>query len=122
VCGLLSPPFRPLTDADLASLAAEVNAARPDVVWVGLGAPKQELFMQRARPLLEAPVLAGIGAVFDFASGTKPRAPRWMQKSGLEWTHRLASEPRRLSGRYLSTNTAFLVALARETGRTTPSA
>lgn len=114
VCGTCSPPFGPALFDELPRLAAEVNEALPDVVWVGLGAPRQEQWMQAARPLLEAPLLLGVGAVFEFVAGTKRRAPRWMQRAGLEWTHRLALEPRRLARRYLVTNTAFSLALARQ--------
>lgn len=93
---------------------ALVNAARPDVVWVGLGHPKQELWMQTHRALLDAPVLAGVGAAFDFHSGRKKEAPRWVKRSGLQWLHRLASDPRRLWRRYLVGNTRFVALLARE--------
>ncbi len=111
VAGGSSPPFEPLERLDLDRIAAKVNAAAPDVVWVGLGAPKQELFMSAIRSRLEAPVLAGIGAVFDFAAGTKRRAPAWMQRCGLEWAHRLVREPRRLGRRYLTTNASFLLGM-----------
>lgn len=100
------------------SVAAEdveqINAAGADVVWVGLGHPKQELWMQTHRPHLEAPVLAGVGAAFDFFSGRKNEAPAWMKRSGLQWAHRLASDPRRLWKRYLIGNPRFLILLARE--------
>jgi N-acetylglucosaminyldiphosphoundecaprenol N-acetyl-beta-D-mannosaminyltransferase len=119
VCGTLSPPFGPALFDELPEMCARVNAARPDLVWVGLGAPRQELWMQRARPLLEAPLLLGVGAVFDFVAGNKRRAPQVMQRLGLEWVHRLVSEPRRLWRRYLVTNTAFALAVAAERlGRT----
>ncbi len=114
ISGTHSPPFGPALDEFAPELAEVVNAARPDVVWVGLGAPKQELFMRALRPLAGAPLLLGVGAVFDFASGTKLRAPTWMQRAGLEWLHRLCCEPRRLARRYLVTNTAFALALTRQ--------
>ena len=114
ICGTYSPPFGPALFDELPAIAQRVNDARPDVVWVGLGAPRQELWMDAARPLLDAPLLLGVGAVFEFAAGTKRRAPGWMQRSGLEWVHRLVHEPRRLGRRYLVTNTAFSVALARQ--------
>lgn len=91
-----------------------INAARPDVVWVGLGHPKQELWMQTHRDTLDAPVLAGVGAAFDFHAGRKKEAPRWVKRSGLQWLHRLASEPRRLWRRYLVGNTRFVYLLATE--------
>lgn len=91
-----------------------INAAGANVVWVGLGHPKQELWMQTHRPHLEAPVLAGVGAAFDFFSGRKKEAPNWMKRAGLQWLHRLASDPRRLWKRYLVGNPRFLMLLARE--------
>jgi N-acetylglucosaminyldiphosphoundecaprenol N-acetyl-beta-D-mannosaminyltransferase len=93
---------------------ALINAARPDVVWVGLGHPKQELWMRTHRAALDAPVLAGVGAAFDFHAGRKKEAPEWVKRSGLQWVHRLACEPRRLWRRYLVGNTRFVALLARE--------
>jgi N-acetylglucosaminyldiphosphoundecaprenol N-acetyl-beta-D-mannosaminyltransferase len=126
ICGVDSPPFRPLSEGESRELAARVNEARPDIVWVGLGAPQQELWMRANRARLHAPVLIGVGAVFDFASGTKPRAPRWLRRAGLEWVHRLVTEPRRLWRRYLVTNSRFLAhvpgALARASMRREPRA
>jgi N-acetylglucosaminyldiphosphoundecaprenol N-acetyl-beta-D-mannosaminyltransferase len=109
ICGVASPPFGPLSERESAELAERVNGARPDIVWVGLGAPRQELWMRENRRRLRAPALIGVGAVFDFASGTKRRAPRWLRDAGLEWAYRLGTEPRRLWRRYLVTNTSFLV-------------
>jgi len=109
ICAAVSPPFAPLDS--LGSYADRVGTAGPDVVWVALGAPKQEVFMAQHGHRLGALSL-GVGAAFDFLSGAKPRAPRWMQRTGLEWAHRLASEPRRLAGRYLRTNSEFLVQAA----------
>jgi N-acetylglucosaminyldiphosphoundecaprenol N-acetyl-beta-D-mannosaminyltransferase len=94
--------------------AARINADRPDVVWVGIGVPKQEKWMARMRPLLEAPVLVGVGAAFDFLAGRKKQAPPWMQRRGLEWLFRLSQEPRRLLVRYLRYNPAFVVSFARQ--------
>jgi N-acetylglucosaminyldiphosphoundecaprenol N-acetyl-beta-D-mannosaminyltransferase len=102
----LAPPFAPLDE--LAVHADAVRLAGADVVWVALGAPKQELFMARHGDRFGALSL-GIGAAVDFVSGSKSRAPQWMQRSGLEWAHRLASEPRRLAGRYFRTNSEFVV-------------
>ncbi len=90
-----------------------VRAAEPDVVWVALGAPKQELWMADHAGALEPALLVGVGAAFDFHAGMKARAPRWMQSAGLEWLHRLATEPRRLGWRYLSTNTLFALWMLR---------
>jgi N-acetylglucosaminyldiphosphoundecaprenol N-acetyl-beta-D-mannosaminyltransferase len=117
ICGAHSPPFRPLSERESDDVAARVNEARPDVVWVGLGAPHQEVWMLRNRGRLEAPALIGVGAVFDFASGVQSRAPAWAQRNGLEWLHRLANEPRRLSGRYLRTNSSFVFRAAGASAR-----
>jgi N-acetylglucosaminyldiphosphoundecaprenol N-acetyl-beta-D-mannosaminyltransferase len=113
VCGSASPPFRPLTAEETAGLVETINAASPDIVWVGLGAPKQEIWMAENRSALAAPLLAGVGAVFDFASGSIGRAPVWLQVAGMEWFYRLLQEPRRLWRRYAVTNTTFLVHLGR---------
>jgi N-acetylglucosaminyldiphosphoundecaprenol N-acetyl-beta-D-mannosaminyltransferase len=108
VVGTYSPPFRPLSPEEDAELVRQVNAARPDVVWVGLSTPKQELWMSEHRDRLTAPVFIGVGAAFDFHAGLKPQAPPWMQRSGLEWLFRLWQEPRRLWRRYLRNNPLFV--------------
>lgn len=108
VVGTISPPFRPLSTDEDARVVDAINAARPDVVWVALGAPKQERWVAEHRPALEAPVLAGVGAAFDFHSGGSKKAPLWMQRAGLEWLFRLSQEPGRLWYRYLVYNPAFL--------------
>ena len=100
VVGTLSPPFRPLTPEEDAHVVAQINAASPDIVWVGLGSPKQEYWMASHVGLINASVLIGVGAAFDFLAGTKRQAPIWMQRNGLEWVFRLLSEPRRLWHRY----------------------
>lgn len=89
-----------------------INSSGADIVWVGLSTPKQERWMAIHRAGLQAPVLIGVGAAFDFLSGVKPQAPRWMQRAGLEWLFRLASEPRRLWPRYLADNPLFVVLVA----------
>ena len=114
IVGRWSPPHRPLTAGEEQEVAARINADRPDVVWVGIGVPKQEKWMARMRPLLEAPVLVGVGAAFDFLAGRKRQAPPWMQRRGLEWLFRLSQEPRRLLVRYLRYNPAFVAAFARQ--------
>jgi N-acetylglucosaminyldiphosphoundecaprenol N-acetyl-beta-D-mannosaminyltransferase len=114
VAGSWSPPHRPLTPAEEREVAARIDSDSPDVVWVGLGVPKQELWMARMRPLLEAPVLVGVGAAFDFLAGRKRQAPAWMQARGLEWLFRLSQEPVRLLPRYLRYNPAFVAAFARQ--------
>jgi N-acetylglucosaminyldiphosphoundecaprenol N-acetyl-beta-D-mannosaminyltransferase len=112
--GGFSPPFRPLAEDEEDELVEQINDARPDVVWVGIGVPKQEKWMARMRPRLEAPVLCGVGAAFDFHAGRISQAPSWMQERGLEWIYRIAQEPRRLLPRYLSYNPAFVLAFARQ--------
>jgi N-acetylglucosaminyldiphosphoundecaprenol N-acetyl-beta-D-mannosaminyltransferase len=109
-----SPPFRPLSEAELDEVAARINASGADVVWVGTGQPKQEKWMATMRDRLEAPVIAAVGAAFDFHAGTLPQAPPWMQRSGLEWSYRLAREPRRLWRRYAKYNPRFVAAFARQ--------
>lgn len=100
VAGCYSPPFKPPTEAEDRAIVERINAARPDVVWVGLSTPKQERWMAAHRSRLDAPVLIGVGAAFDFHAGVKSQAPRWIQRSGFEWLFRLLSEPRRLGQRY----------------------
>ncbi len=112
VAGTHTPPFRDLDAGEMKALRREVAEARADIVWVGLGTPKQERFMAGPGRTLEAGLLVGVGAAFDFHSGRVPQAPRWMQRSGLEWLFRLCTEPRRLGPRYLTTNTLFLLRAA----------
>jgi N-acetylglucosaminyldiphosphoundecaprenol N-acetyl-beta-D-mannosaminyltransferase len=117
VVGTLTPPFRPLTETEFAGLRADIAAQKPDIVWVGLSTPKQERFMAGAWEQLDAGLLIGVGAAFDFHSGRVAQAPRWMQRSGLEWLFRLGTEPRRLAKRYLVYNTLFVLrAFAQLTG------
>jgi len=108
VAGTFSPPFRPLTADEDDRIVQMINAAAPDIVWVGLSTPKQERWMAGHRERLTAPVLIGVGAAFDFLTGRKPQAPRWMQRAGLEWLFRLLTEPRRLWRRYLINNPLFV--------------
>lgn len=108
IAGTYSPPFRPLTAAEDTRLVEQINQATPDIVWVGLGTPKQDLWMAAHRAQLTAPVLIGVGAAFDFHTGRIPQAPRWMQSTGLEWLFRLWQEPRRLWYRYLVYNPLFV--------------
>src|SRR6058998_3631185 len=114
IVGGYSPPHRALTDEEQDAVVDEINHSRADVVWVGIGVPKQEKWMARMRPQLEAPVLLGVGAAFDFHAGRISQAPSWMQDRGLEWTYRIAQEPRRLLPRYLYYNPAFLTAFSRQ--------
>ena len=108
IAGTHSPPFHELSEAEDREIVSEINAARPDIVWVGLGTPKQERWMADHIERLNASVLIGVGAAFDFLSGSKAQAPRWMQQNGFEWAFRLATEPRRLWKRYLIYNPWFL--------------
>ncbi|MCX7004081.1 MAG: WecB/TagA/CpsF family glycosyltransferase [bacterium] len=108
IVGAHAPPFRPLTADEERADADRINASGADIVWVGLGAPKQELWVQRMAPALTAPVLVAIGAAFDFHAGTVKQAPDWMQDHGLEWLYRFIQEPRRLWKRYCYNNPRFI--------------
>ncbi|MRX51923.1 WecB/TagA/CpsF family glycosyltransferase [Paracoccus sp. S-4012] len=112
IAGRHAPPFRALTEAERSDVAAQINASGADIVWVGLGTPKQELWMAEMQPLLPSAVLIGVGAAFDFHAGGKRQAPRFIQRSGLEWLFRLASEPRRLWRRYAVTVPSFMLLCA----------
>lgn len=113
VAGTYTPPFRDLDDGEVVEVVEVINAARPDIVWVGLSTPKQERWMARVAARVDAPVLLGVGAAFDMNAGLLPQAPDWMQGAGLEWAYRLAREPRRLWRRYLANNPRFLVGVVR---------
>ncbi len=114
IVGGYAPPFRGLTSEERAAVAEDINESEADVVWVGIGVPKQEKWMASLRPYLEAPVLVGVGAAFDFLAGLVPQAPPVLQRAGLEWAYRLAQEPRRLWRRYLRYNPRFVAAFARQ--------
>lgn len=113
IVGAESPPFRPWTDAELTERAARIAASGATHVWVGLGTPKQDIEVRRLADSLPVVALA-VGAAFDFIAGTVEQAPAWMQRSGLEWTYRLAREPRRLAKRYLWGNPKFVAAVAKQ--------
>jgi len=117
IVGGYSPPFRSLTDEEEEAIADQINEARPDVLWVGVGVPKQEKWMVRMRARVDVPVMCAVGAAFDFHAGRVSQAPHWMQERGLEWTYRIAQEPRRLLPRYLYTNPRFMLRLARQYAR-----
>lgn len=117
VAGCYSPPFRPLSAEEDDAIVERINAAKPDLVWVGLSTPKQERWMAAHVGRLEAPVLLGVGAAFDIHAGVLPQAPPWMQRRGLEWVYRLIREPRRLWRRYLRNNPAFAWAVLRRPPR-----
>jgi N-acetylglucosaminyldiphosphoundecaprenol N-acetyl-beta-D-mannosaminyltransferase len=114
IVGWLEPPRAPLESLDSEGIVAAVNQAEPDVLLVAFGNPKQELWIAQHRHLLPGvSVLIGVGCVFDLLAGRARRAPRWMQRSGLEWLHRLAGEPRRLARRYLNDGAWLLWASTR---------
>lgn len=109
VVGTFTPPFRTLNPDEFAALQADIAAKRPDVVWVGLSTPTQEKFMADHGAVLDAGLLIGVGAAFDFLSGRVSQAPRWMQRGGLEWFYRLCTEPTRLWKRYLLQSPMFVL-------------
>ena len=109
VAGAYTPKKLDRGEMEESRVIKEINASRPDVIWVGLGGPKQNVWMAKHRHLLNAPVLAGVGAAFDFHSGRLAQAPGWMQENGLEWLFRLLKEPRRLAFRYLVYNPLFIM-------------
>jgi N-acetylglucosaminyldiphosphoundecaprenol N-acetyl-beta-D-mannosaminyltransferase len=117
VAGTWTPPFAAPGAGDHDQALEAINAARSDVVWVGLGAPKQEYWMEANRHRLQATALVGVGAAFDFLSGSVPQAPLWMRQRGLEWAFRLAKEPRRLWRRYLDCIPRFLWGILRNPPR-----
>jgi N-acetylglucosaminyldiphosphoundecaprenol N-acetyl-beta-D-mannosaminyltransferase len=114
IAGGWSPPFRELSEIERDEVAARINSTGAEVVWVGTGQPKQEKWMAEMRDRLDAPVLVGVGAAFDFHAGLVSQAPPWMQRHGLEWIYRLSREPRRLWRRYARYNPRFVVAFARQ--------
>jgi N-acetylglucosaminyldiphosphoundecaprenol N-acetyl-beta-D-mannosaminyltransferase len=114
IAGSYAPPFRSQVWQEEQETVDLINNSAADIVWVGLGSPKQDFWMQMHRPLLEAAVIVGAGAAFDFCSGAKPQAPRWMGPLGLEWFFRLCCEPGRLWKRYLIGNSLFLIYLVKD--------
>lgn len=108
IVGSISPPYRPITKAEEDEYVEEINRRKPDVLWIGLGCPKQEKFMDRIRGRVEVPVIASIGAAFDFYAKDVRQAPKAWQRHGLEWLFRLFQEPRRLAFRYLVCNSLFI--------------
>ena len=111
--GYLSPPYRPLTEEEDAEVVRKINESGADILWVGLGAPKQENWMRAHEGKIHA-VMLGVGAGFDFHAGTVKRAPKWMQKLCLEWLYRLTQDPKRLFKRYVTTNFKFLRLVSKE--------
>ena len=109
VTGTCEPPFRELTPGEEQQLAEQIHACKPDIMWIGLGSPKQDRFMAEWLPKLDVTLMAGVGAAFNFYTGRVPQAPRWMQRLGLEWLYRCVHEPR-VRSRYFSTVPRFIVA------------
>ena len=107
IVGMYAPPFRVLTPQEDAQIVAKINEARPDFIWIGLGAPKQEEWMYQHMGQLQG-VLIGVGAGFDYLAGYIKRAPRWMQRMSLEWLYRLLQDPKRLWRRYFTSNVKFI--------------
>lgn len=114
VAGTYTPPFRSMTEGELADLRRQLVYSRAQIAWIGLGAPKQELFAAELSVTVPGVVILPVGAAFDFHSGRVRRAPRWMRRAGLEWLFRLSQEPGRLWRRYLATNARFIWLVARE--------
>lgn len=108
ILGALTPPFRSLTHKEEAELSAHVGKLKPDILWVGLSTPKQEMFMVEAIEHLDCKLMIGVGAAFDFHTGRIKDAPTWIKEAGLQWFHRLCQEPRRLWKRYLINNAVFV--------------
>lgn len=114
VAGKIAPLYTAQAEVLSADVIEAINRARPDILWVGLGSPKQDFWMSLNRAALDVPVMVGVGAAFDFIAGMKPQAPRWMQRVGLEWLFRLCCEPRRLWRRYLVGNMQFVYWILKE--------
>lgn len=121
IAGGFSPPFAAPSAEEDERTAAAIDASGAEVVWVGIGQPKQELWMHRMRPRLRAPLLVGVGAAFDFHAGLVAQAPPWMQGAGLEWAYRLGREPRRLWRRYARYNPRFVAGFAAQYLREGPT-
>ena len=117
VVGMYSPPFRALTPEEDDAVVEEINAANPDFVWIGLGSPKQDQWVAEHRGRLNAAAVLAVGAAFDYNAGLLRKAPRWMQRSGLQWFFRLVTEPRRLWKRYTVSNARFLWLLGKDSLR-----
>lgn len=107
IAGMYSPPFRPLTEEENQKIIDQINVANADFIWVGLGAPKQEIWMAEHQGKIKG-LMIGVGAGFDYFAGNIQRAPEWMQKNNLEWTYRLWQDPKRLFKRYFHTNLKFI--------------
>jgi len=113
VCGMVSPPYRTWSEDENAAMLSAINAASPDVLWVGMTAPKQEKWVETNRAHLKVPVIGSVGAVFDFYAGTYPRAPAWMCRFGIEWLYRLVKEPQRMWRRNFISSPLFVLLVLR---------
>lgn len=116
VAGMIAPPFRSLSPEEDQDIVGQINVARADIVWVALGSPRQEIWMHSHLGKVNAPLMVGVGAAFDFLSGNKSQAPLWIQRNGLEWLFRFASEPARLWSRYRQYPKFILLAIAESLG------
>lgn len=114
ISGMHSPPFRQLTEEEENRIIDDINRSGSDIIWVGLGSPKQDLWMHKHRNRINASIMIGVGAAFDFLAGAKPQAPRWVRNNGFEWLFRLITEPRRLWRRYLIDNFLFIYYIVME--------
>jgi N-acetylglucosaminyldiphosphoundecaprenol N-acetyl-beta-D-mannosaminyltransferase len=114
VVGVYNPPIRPVGAPEDDAVCQMINDSGADIVWVGLSTPKQEVWMARHRDRVHCPVFIGVGAAFDIHAGVVRQAPRFIQRSGFEWLFRLALEPRRLVGRYLRNNPAFVALILKQ--------
>lgn len=108
IVGAQTPPFRDLTAEEEVALVAHIRAAQPDIIWIGLGCPRQEVFMQRYVKLFDALVMVGVGAAFDYHTNRIRDSAEWVKRAGLQWLHRLIQDPRRLWKRYLRNNPVFI--------------
>jgi N-acetylglucosaminyldiphosphoundecaprenol N-acetyl-beta-D-mannosaminyltransferase len=116
IAGQICPPFHPLSAQEDKDIVAEVNTSKVDILWVGLGSPRQEIWMHAHLGKVNAPVMVGVGAAFDFLSGKKRQAPRWVQRIGMEWLFRFFSEPNRLWPRYRQYPKFVLLVLLQQLG------
>jgi len=114
IAGSFSPPYRQFTEEENEKFIKDINASDADLIWVGLGAPKQEIWMYENYKKLNKGIMIGIGAGFDYLAGNTKHAPEWMKNASLEWLYRLIQEPKRLWKRYLVTNTLFIIYITLE--------
>ena len=114
IVGTCSPPYGQFTEEENEKFIKDINASDADLIWVGLGAPKQEIWMYENYKKLNKGIMIGIGAGFDYLAGNTKHAPEWMKNASLEWLYRLIQEPKRLWKRYLVTNTLFIIYITLE--------